>query len=55
MLIDENMYGFGILSNKFHKFGFGSDIVVVVMGDKQHVSLSVDRVIELSGLDKFVQ
>ena len=48
------MYGFTILSNKFHQLSFGRNIMVVVMGDKQHIACIVDGVIQLGRLDEFV-
>lgn len=48
-------YVFGIFSNESHEFGFGSDVLVVVVGDEEDISGRVDSFVELSRLDKFVE
>lgn len=48
-------YVFGVFSNQSHEFGFGGDVVVVVVGDEEDIAVAVDCLVELCGLDEFVK
>ncbi len=52
---NEKVYSFSILCDESHEFRFGSDVVVVIMSDKEDITLSVDCVIQLCGLDELVE
>lgn len=47
-------YVFTIFSNESHQFGFGGGVIVIVMGNEKYIRGLLYGVVQLCGLDKFI-